>query len=399
MNESASKLWNTDYLLENYGSFSVGVGSSRTITKMGGTGRANARLGDVVEALRTNLDHGGDVDVYAFDRDSPLFEEAPEFLESIKYLAANVFGEEYVLADQELNAATTGSGTYKDRKLPGGQRYRASSKLSASEWSHYLSMGGKGSGVHMHHHGDGWSYSFSGEKHWYFHPPNSLPLITHVGFMRMRYWVEKGVYPKLEDDEKPLECSQREGDLMYIPEGWWHGTINEGSPITLSVASQRRVGVTDLERRLAAASDAKNKGKNNKSYKLLRRLLKDHPKNAEAWYILGIVSGRARKYHLDDELEAKQRAYELTRGRNCDVMNNLGSALVHHERYKEAESVLRDVMALCEWDDYAFSNLAATLFAQGKEEEAEKAFDEGKALSMKWNRPDMVSIGESQLML
>ena len=58
VNESASKVWKTEYLLENYGSFSVGVGSSRTITKMGGTGRANARLGDVVEALRTNLDHG-----------------------------------------------------------------------------------------------------------------------------------------------------------------------------------------------------------------------------------------------------------------------------------------------------------------------------------------------------
>jgi len=186
---------------------------------------------------------------------------------------------------------------------------------------------------------------------------------------------------------------------MYIPEGWWHGTLNEGAPSSLSVAAQRRTGVTKLERELAKANAAKNKGKNNKAFLSLRKVVEEFPKNAEAWYVLGIVYGRVRKHHLDDELEAKQRAYELTGGRNCDVMNNLGSALVHHERFKEAENVLRDVISLCEWDDYSWSNLAATLHAQGREDEAEKAFDTGKTLSMKWNRPYMVSVGPEELML
>ena len=157
--------------------------------------------------------------------------------------------------------------------------------------------------------------------------------------------------------------------------------------------------MTKLERELAKANEAKNKGKNNKAFLSLRKVVEEFPKNAEAWYVLGIVYGRVRKHHLDDELEAKRRAYELTGGRNCDVMNNLGSALVHHELLKEAEDVLRDVIALCEWDDYSWSNLAATLHAQGREDEAEKAFDTGKALSMKWNRPQMVSVGSEELML
>ena len=152
--------------------------------------------------------------------------------------------------------------------------------------------------------------------------------------------------------------------------------------------------MTRLERKLAKAN-LRKQGQNNKAFKSLREIGRV-PENAEAWYVLGIVYGRVRKFHLDDELEAKQRAYELTGGRNCDVMNNLGSALVHHERFKEAEDVLRDAIVLCEWDDYAWSNLAATLHAQGREDEAEKAFDHGKELSMKWNRPQMVSVGSEE---
>ena len=61
-------------------------------------------------------------------------------------------------------------------------------------------MGGKGSGVHLHHHSDGWSYLFEGQKRWFVRPPYTLPRITHMGFMRMRYWLNEGVYPKLQKD-------------------------------------------------------------------------------------------------------------------------------------------------------------------------------------------------------
>ena len=26
--------------------------------------------------------------------------------------------------------------------------------------------------------------------------------------------------------QAPLECEQRAGQLIYIPEGWWHATLN-----------------------------------------------------------------------------------------------------------------------------------------------------------------------------
>jgi hypothetical protein len=37
----------------------------------------------------------------------------------------------------------------------------------------------------------------------------------------------------------PLHCSQPAGSLLYVPEGWHHGTLNEGE--TLAVARQDRM--------------------------------------------------------------------------------------------------------------------------------------------------------------
>ena len=42
-------------------------------------------------------------------------------------------------------------------------------------------------------------------------------------------WLET-VYPTLESDAKPLECLQRPGDIVYVPSGWIHATINMKLP-------------------------------------------------------------------------------------------------------------------------------------------------------------------------
>ena len=92
--------------------------------------------------------------------------------------------------------------------------------------------------------------------------------------------------------------------------------------------------------------------------------------------MLGIVYGRVRKHHKDDELHAKQKVHDLmaaSGGRDnysCDVMNNLATALIHHEKLQEAEQLLRKVIAVCPWDNFPYSNLASALHEQGREEEA-----------------------------
>ena len=82
--------WSTAYLLEHYGNHSIQLGSSRTITKTGGTGHAYAKLADVVAAFRAGA--GADVDLFAFDRNSHLFAAAPEFKASVQRTAEVLFG-------------------------------------------------------------------------------------------------------------------------------------------------------------------------------------------------------------------------------------------------------------------------------------------------------------------
>jgi hypothetical protein len=48
-----------------------------------------------------------------------------------------------------------------------------------------------------------------------------------------------------------LRCLQRAGELMYVPEGWHHATLNHGE--TLAVARQSQVGRSEwLRLRLLA---------------------------------------------------------------------------------------------------------------------------------------------------
>ena len=381
--DAAQGRWTTDILLQQYGAISVGTGSSRTITKMGGTGRASAKLGDIIEAVRTTEEHDGDVDVYAFERDSQLFDEAPELIDRLRDTAAAVLGAKFV-----------------SNKIP-KRKWNSTKKLKHEKYRYFFSLGGVGSGVHLHHHSDGWSYLFEGQKRWFFRPPYTLPAVTHMGFMRMRYWLEEGVYPKLKKNEMPLECVQNPGELIYVPESWWHGTINEGGggATTLSVAAQRRTATTKVEQQMNSALQLSHKGRNNKAFKMLQKIVKSMPNHAEAWYTLGIVYGRVRKHHLKDELESKLRANELTEGRNCDVLNNLATALIHYKRLEEAEKYLKQVIDLCPWDDFAWSNLAAALDGQNREEEAVVAFEKGKHVRKEWSTPSMVTVGKEELML
>ena len=387
----AVKFWNIRYLRRNYGDAKVGVGSSRTIFKNGGTGGPSVTLDDFLDYVvnkskqmpRSDPEDLPDnfvpnTDIFAFDRNSALFNAAPELFASMQTVASSVLG-----------------GNFEPQKKA----------VNTSDWDYYFSLGGRDSGVHLHHHGDGWSYLWSGQKVWFFRPPQTLPYISHLGFMSMRYWMNKGVFPKLREEERPLVCRQLPNEFMYIPESFWHGTLNLGDPFTLSFAGQRSTAnlATDLETRMlkGGAVGAKN---NRKAIKFWRKTVKRFPKNAEAWMVLGQRLGRNRQRggatRREREYRAKLRSHELTGGgRNCDVSNNLASSMIHTNRFEEAEIILREIARLCEWDDFAWKNLAAALERQGRVSEAEKAFEMGESVLKRWREPMIVNLGDQRVML
>ena len=79
-------------------------------------------------------------------------------------------------------------------------------------------------------------------KRWFLYPPARLPVPAFPAEeLPIRDWLLE-FYPGLMtlaegSAARPLECIQREGELLYVPEGWYHATVNLGD--TVAVASQR----------------------------------------------------------------------------------------------------------------------------------------------------------------
>ena len=45
-------------------------------------------------------------------------------------------------------------------------------------------------------------------------------------------WAQK-VLPTLMPEQKPLQCTQKAGELLFVPQGWAHATLNMGEAIAV----------------------------------------------------------------------------------------------------------------------------------------------------------------------
>ena len=105
-------------------------------------------------------------------------------------------------------------------------------------------------GLPFHHHGETWLGLVHGMKRWFLYPPGaSAPQSierTHNPLITVLDWFYT-VYPKMghldpppingdipvaqgrgHEGYRPLECVQMPGDIMYVPSGWSHQTLNIG---------------------------------------------------------------------------------------------------------------------------------------------------------------------------
>ncbi len=101
---------------------------------------------------------------------------------------------------------------------------------------------GTGIGIHIDPHGtSAWNGLVVGSKKWALLPPTATPadalrgavdeLDDSAALRSAASWFEICA-PKLRRDATRvglLECTQEAGDVLYIPAGWWHCAIAEGS--------------------------------------------------------------------------------------------------------------------------------------------------------------------------
>ena len=94
-----------------------------------------------------------------------------------------------------------------------------------------LSLGGRAEGVQMSRHHSAWLATVAGAKLWHVAPP-------HVSQPQNRYCVHRGkVDYGLAAREGILHCMAHEGDVVVVPDDWWHATCNM-LPYTLAIGGQ-----------------------------------------------------------------------------------------------------------------------------------------------------------------
>lgn len=94
-------------------------------------------------------------------------------------------------------------------------------------------LGGMGTGAPIHYHGDAWNVCAYGARRWFLFAPQS----STYSKIPMKEWVEYD-YPKLKKSERPMECMQRAGDVIFVPHMFGHGTYNVQESVGVAVEIQ-----------------------------------------------------------------------------------------------------------------------------------------------------------------
>uniref|UniRef100_H2L3K5 Jumonji domain containing 8 n=1 Tax=Oryzias latipes TaxID=8090 RepID=H2L3K5_ORYLA len=103
--------------------------------------------------------------------------------------------------------------------------------LPHTSGAYSFGIAGAGTGVPFHWHGAGFSEVIYGRKRWFLYPPESRPHF-HPNRTTLSWLTE--TYPHLPEDEAPLECTIRPGEVLFFPDRWWHATLNLDTSVFIS---------------------------------------------------------------------------------------------------------------------------------------------------------------------
>ena len=112
-------------------------------------------------------------------------------------------------------------------------------------WSKYLLISAEGSGINFHKHTNAYNGLVFGRKRWFLYPPEAPMPFKETGSLPWFETIYKESWASTsygQPGRNGLEqCMQGEGDLVYIPQHWWHATIALGEGIGLSGQFVRRL--------------------------------------------------------------------------------------------------------------------------------------------------------------
>eukprot|EP00747_Dinoflagellata_sp_TGD_P170962 gnl/TRDRNA2_/TRDRNA2_203822_c0_seq1.p1 gnl/TRDRNA2_/TRDRNA2_203822_c0~~gnl/TRDRNA2_/TRDRNA2_203822_c0_seq1.p1 ORF type:complete len:563 (-),score=89.94 gnl/TRDRNA2_/TRDRNA2_203822_c0_seq1:75-1763(-) len=142
-------------------------------------------------------------------------------------------------------------------------------------------LGAPRSGVAFHRHTAAVHLTMHGVKRWLLYPPQANPPGGVHGSWPIFDWL-RNVYPDLKESQKPLECIQKPGDVLYIPEGWYHAVVNLADSVAVSL--QRRHLTTDI---MSTEVSSKTATEPKQIIKGAKKLLKLQPADLDARMRIG----------------------------------------------------------------------------------------------------------------
>eukprot|EP01051_Picozoa_sp_SAG22_P002434 SAG22_NODE_108_length_19750_cov_3.848201_3_plen_695_part_00 len=196
----AFERWTRDGILRNFGDLNVDTGSIPYADAVGNGPTVKMQLKDV---LATDMGSAAQEKVAAGQDLSYVFDN--NVLDSRDDGAVKA-----LIADMRHPAEFGDKGRCQtDRDCP------------YEPGPHQFILGAAGSGAHMHTHQDAWNALVYGRKRWFVVPPSRATYSRK----HIRRWLVED-YPHFSESEKPLECVQRGGEVLYMPGLWGHGVLN-----------------------------------------------------------------------------------------------------------------------------------------------------------------------------
>ena len=111
------------------------------------------------------------------------------------------------------------------------------------EWNQYstqLALGSAGTGLGLHDHGEAISVSIWGTRRWVVlnttdYACKDVDEMNSWSEMGSAVWLQE-VYPSITNEmaQPIIECTQRKGDVVYVPEAWHHTVLNMDEAVAIS---------------------------------------------------------------------------------------------------------------------------------------------------------------------
>eukprot|EP01084_Bolivina_argentea_P132743 234249_1 len=258
-----TSFWEKQNLLQSYGNYKFDVGKSLKLVLSAGVVEQKMSLKEYVDRNDANLNN------YTLQEPLYIFDRTIWHEENHKFLSNHIHRKNIKFFDY------------------------ASTNLNYN--AQILAMGPTGTGASWHAHGENWLFMIMGQKRVFLYPPNLTPVGGFWPGYSSKDWFQF-VYPRLNltynynnhdsnpnydfsfefnnkydklnkikyiprnyrnvddifkggyNDFKPLECIAHPGQIVYIPEFWWHSVLNVGDAAGIAVQTSHARQPWMLER-------------------------------------------------------------------------------------------------------------------------------------------------------